>query len=91
MAKVDPEVLPKHEERELFKTYVEDYNTATLPHKKYYNIAAYEAKQRAKAAKKGEVCGGGGGCGGMFVGVGGGVLRMYVCVETRACSTSCAG
>lgn len=58
VAKVDPEVLPKHEERELFKTYMEDYNTATLPHKKYYNVAAYEAKQRAKAASKGQVGGG---------------------------------
>lgn len=52
VAKVDPEALPKHEERELFKTYVEDYNTATLPHKKYYDVAAYEAKQRVKSAKK---------------------------------------
>lgn len=57
VAKVDPEALPKHEERELFKTYIEDYNTATLPHKKYYDVASYEAKQRAKAAKKQSVRG----------------------------------
>lgn len=52
--KVDPEVLPKYEEKELFKTYMEDYNTATLPHEQYYDRGAYELKQRAKAAKKGK-------------------------------------
>ncbi len=28
-------MLPKAEEKELFRTFCEDYNTATLPHRKY--------------------------------------------------------
>lgn len=30
----NPETLPKFESRKMFETYMEDYNTATLPHKK---------------------------------------------------------
>lgn len=50
--RIDVELLPKLEEKELFKTYMEDYNTGTLPHKKYYDHEAYEAQRAAKAAKK---------------------------------------
>lgn len=32
---VNPETLPKFETRKMFESYMEDYNTATLPHKKY--------------------------------------------------------
>lgn len=32
---VNPETLPKFETRKMFDDYMEDYNTATLPHKKY--------------------------------------------------------
>lgn len=32
---VNPETLPKFEMRKVFEDYMEDYNTATLPHKKY--------------------------------------------------------
>lgn len=32
---VNPEILPKFEARRMFESYMEDYNTATLPHKKY--------------------------------------------------------
>ena len=32
------------EEHALFKDYIEDYNTATLPHEKWYNLARWEAK-----------------------------------------------
>ncbi|PFH37907.1 hypothetical protein BESB_002480 [Besnoitia besnoiti] len=42
------EELSGWEERELFKDYMEDYNTATLPSKKYYNLEIFEAKQRMK-------------------------------------------
>ncbi|KAK9824690.1 hypothetical protein WJX72_012426 [[Myrmecia] bisecta] len=51
--KVDVELLPKAEEKDLFRSYMEDFNTGTLPHKKYYNLDVYEAQQAAKAAKKG--------------------------------------
>jgi hypothetical protein len=53
LLQVDIEILPKMEEKELFKTYAEDYNTGTLPHRKYYDMDAYEARKAAKAAKKG--------------------------------------
>ena len=33
---------------------MEDYNTATLPHKKYYDLDVYERKRIMKAAKKGK-------------------------------------
>lgn len=54
--KVDVEALAKWEEKELFKEFVEDFNTGTLPDRKYYDLAAYEmalAKEQAdKAAKR---------------------------------------
>ena len=34
-----------------FETFCEDYNTATLPSKKYYNLAAWAAKERHRAAE----------------------------------------
>jgi hypothetical protein len=47
---------PKHELLEYFKEYVEDFNTATLPHEKYYNYEKWEmedyAKKKAEAAAK---------------------------------------
>jgi hypothetical protein len=50
--KVDIETLPKFEERELFRTYMEDFNTGTLPHRKYYNLELYERRRVEKAAKR---------------------------------------
>lgn len=46
--------LSNREEKEMFKEYAEDFNTCTLPHKKYYNLAEWEAKQRRKEAIKGQ-------------------------------------
>lgn len=43
--------FPVQEERELFKDYMEDYNTATFPSKKYYNLEVFEAKQRLKRVR----------------------------------------
>lgn len=43
---------------ELFSDYAEDFNCCTLPHEKYYDLEAWEAKVRAGGA------GGGGGAGG---------------------------
>ena len=49
---MDVETLPKYEEKELFRTYIEDYNTGTLPHRKYYDLAVYERQKAAKTAEK---------------------------------------
>ncbi|KAF5842617.1 hypothetical protein DUNSADRAFT_6086 [Dunaliella salina] len=46
----DPELMMKNDERELFRDFMEDYNTGTMPHRKYYNLEIYE---REKAAKRG--------------------------------------
>ena len=35
------------------RTYMEDFNTGTLPHKKYYDLDVYERRRAAKAAKRG--------------------------------------
>ncbi|OQR92421.1 hypothetical protein ACHHYP_03713 [Achlya hypogyna] len=44
---------PKYEAVEYFKEYMEDYNTATMPHEKYYDIEKYEMKKyNKKMAKK---------------------------------------
>jgi len=40
--KVDIGTLSKRDQLMWFKSYVEDYNTATMPHEKFYNIASYE-------------------------------------------------
>ena len=32
--KTNPETLPRFETKKMFETFMEDYNTATLPHKK---------------------------------------------------------
>lgn len=39
---------PSFELATLFEDFAEDYNTVTLPHKKYYNIEGWEAKQAKK-------------------------------------------
>jgi len=41
----------------LFAEFMEDYNTGTLPHKKYYDLMAYAQQQAIKAAKKGRSTG----------------------------------
>ena len=42
------------EEKELFRTYVEDFNTSTLPHRKFYNLEFYHQERAARARKKGQ-------------------------------------
>ena len=32
-----------------FKDFIEDYNTATMPHEKYYNFEAWEMNEYRKA------------------------------------------
>ncbi|KAF8332690.1 uncharacterized protein EI90DRAFT_3054047 [Cantharellus anzutake] len=41
---INRETLSKDQERKLFSSFVEDYNTATLPHEKYYNMHSHEAR-----------------------------------------------
>ncbi|KAG8905003.1 hypothetical protein FRB99_000876 [Tulasnella sp. 403] len=43
----NPETLAKPALKKLFLTYMEDYNTATLPHEKYYALEAYEKRMQA--------------------------------------------
>ncbi|KAL9265918.1 hypothetical protein AKJ16_DCAP20077 [Drosera capensis] len=50
---VNLETLPNWEEKKMFKEYMEDYNTATFPSKKYYNLDAYHKQQLEKQIKKG--------------------------------------
>lgn len=37
--------LPRRDVVEYFKSYVEDYNTATMPHEKYYSYAKWESQK----------------------------------------------
>mmetsp|Transcript_2181 Transcript_2181/g.5549 ORF Transcript_2181/g.5549 Transcript_2181/m.5549 type:complete len:268 (+) Transcript_2181:61-864(+) len=46
--KINTDTMGQMQLRDLFKEFVEDYNTATMPHKKYYNLNAYESAQMAK-------------------------------------------
>ncbi|KAF8578464.1 hypothetical protein K439DRAFT_1417109 [Ramaria rubella] len=42
--KVNPETISKDQTKKQFARFVEDYNTATLPHEKFYNMQRYEAR-----------------------------------------------
>ncbi|SCZ91285.1 BZ3500_MvSof-1268-A1-R1_Chr1-2g01308 [Microbotryum saponariae] len=35
---LNPETMSKAKEKEIFKEFMEDFNTGTLPHEKYYNM-----------------------------------------------------
>lgn len=37
---------------ELFKEYMEDYNTCTLPHEKYYDVEKYEMRRYQKEQQR---------------------------------------
>ncbi|KAG8868141.1 hypothetical protein FRC20_004077 [Serendipita sp. 405] len=41
---INPETTSKEQMKKFFKEFTEDYNTATLPHEKYYNMDAYEKR-----------------------------------------------
>merc|ERR1712060_408141 len=49
-AKIDH--LGQMEMKNLFKEYIEDYNTATMPSKKYYNLQAWDNLMAKKRHKK---------------------------------------
>ncbi|OCF58508.1 hypothetical protein L486_04541 [Kwoniella mangroviensis CBS 10435] len=42
--KINPETISKDRTKKEFAVFVEDYNTATLPHEKYYDMSKYEFK-----------------------------------------------
>jgi len=45
--KINPETISKDQKKKEFARYVEDFNTATLPHEKYYHMEAYERRMSA--------------------------------------------
>lgn len=50
---VNMETLPAWEEKQMFKEYMEDYNTATFPSKKYYDLDLYHRRKMMKEIEKG--------------------------------------
>lgn len=50
---VNLEALSNWEEKQMFKEFMEDHNTATFPSKKYYNLDAYHRKAMEKEKRKG--------------------------------------
>ncbi|KAH9920971.1 uncharacterized protein B0H18DRAFT_580126 [Fomitopsis serialis] len=50
--KINPETISKEQTKKEFARFVEDYNTATLPHEKFYHMEAYE--RRMTALRSGE-------------------------------------
>jgi len=49
---LNPETLNKGAERKEMSTFIEDYNTATLPSEKYYDLERYE--RRMELIRQGE-------------------------------------
>lgn len=43
---MNPETLGQTEEKKYFDEFIENYNTATLPDKKYYNIKIWKMKMQ---------------------------------------------
>jgi len=41
---LNPETLNKEQTKKQFSKFMEDYNTATLPHEKYYDMESYERR-----------------------------------------------
>ncbi|KAG6910401.1 hypothetical protein DXG01_010756 [Tephrocybe rancida] len=50
--KINPETITKDQNKKEFLHFVEDFNTATLPHEKYYHMESYE--RRMSALRQGE-------------------------------------
>jgi hypothetical protein len=50
--KANTDALGQMQQKDLFKEYVEDYNTATMPSQKYYNLQAWDTKQSYKRQKR---------------------------------------
>jgi len=50
---VPQEACSQRDLKEHFSTYVEDYNTATLPDEKYYSLRTWYLKEQARKAREG--------------------------------------
>ncbi|KAI0629487.1 hypothetical protein C8Q77DRAFT_1220212 [Trametes polyzona] len=48
--KINPETISKDQTKKEFARFVEDYNTATLPHEKFYHMEEYERRMAALRA-----------------------------------------
>ena len=48
---INVETISHVQEKKLFEEYIEDYNTATFQSKKYYDLHAWELKQKKKQLK----------------------------------------
>ncbi|KAM5537983.1 hypothetical protein V8D89_008459 [Ganoderma adspersum] len=48
--KINPETITKDQTKKEFARFAEDYNTATLPHEKFYNMDEYERRMSALRA-----------------------------------------
>ncbi|RPD70390.1 hypothetical protein L226DRAFT_226939 [Lentinus tigrinus ALCF2SS1-7] len=48
--KINPETITKDQTKKEFARFVEDYNTATLPHEKFYHMEEYERRMAALRA-----------------------------------------
>lgn len=48
--KMNPERMSKDQNKKEFARFIEDYNTATFPNEKFYNIEAYERRMDAMRA-----------------------------------------
>eukprot|EP00929_Paragymnodinium_shiwhaense_P059218 TRINITY_DN2964_c0_g1_i3.p1 TRINITY_DN2964_c0_g1~~TRINITY_DN2964_c0_g1_i3.p1 ORF type:complete len:138 (+),score=53.24 TRINITY_DN2964_c0_g1_i3:300-713(+) len=46
------DILGQMQMKDLFKEYVEDFNTATMPSEKYYDLQSWDQKMAAKRQKK---------------------------------------
>lgn len=51
--KIEPEVLSNFDRKKYWKDYMEDFNTCTMPSKKFYDLAQWEARQAIKRQRKG--------------------------------------
>ncbi|KAG0019074.1 hypothetical protein BGZ80_006331 [Entomortierella chlamydospora] len=45
--KLNPETIPHNKMKDHFIGFMEDYNTVTMPHEKFYNLTKWEDRQRA--------------------------------------------
>mmetsp|Transcript_60544 Transcript_60544/g.177001 ORF Transcript_60544/g.177001 Transcript_60544/m.177001 type:complete len:283 (+) Transcript_60544:51-899(+) len=50
--KENTDAMGQMQMKDLFKEYIEDYNTATMPSKKYYNLQVWDQLQTNKRSKK---------------------------------------
>ncbi len=49
---INPETISKSEEKKQIATFVEDHNTATFPHEKYYNLEVRDELEGGFARRK---------------------------------------